>query len=99
MDKFRPDSFLRNADFRDNIFLGLNKLPKISEDSSDESYIIQPAYDQRPDLLSHKVYSNSRLWWVFAIRNPDVLVDPIRDFTSGKTIWIPSLERINKTIS
>ena len=95
MTTYRKDSFLRNAQMRDPIFLGQNTLPKITAQSTDESYIIDPAYDQRPDLLSHKIYGNSRLWWVFAQRNPDELIDPIRDFTAGKIIMLPQAERLN----
>ena len=98
MSKYRSDSFLRNAELRDPIFLGLNNLPKITAHSTDESYIIQPDYDQRPDLLSYKIYASSRLWWVFAVRNPDELIDPIRDFTSGKTIMLPTRNRLTSIL-
>lgn len=94
MSSYRKDSFLKNAQVRDNIFLGYNPLPKIAAHSTDESYIIDPAYDQRPDLLSHKLYGSSRLWWVFAARNPDDISDPIRDFSAGKTIMLPQYNRI-----
>lgn len=98
MPAYRKDSFLKNAQIRDTIFLGQNTLPKITAHSTDESYIIDPAYDQRPDLLSHKLYGSSRLWWVFAVRNPDDLVDPIRDFTAGKTIMLPQYNRITEVL-
>ena len=50
---------------------------------------IPPAYDQRPDLLSQEEYGTPRLWWVFAMRNPDLINDPINDFVSGLEIFIP----------
>lgn len=55
----------------------------------DNIYIIQPAYNQRPDLLSQQLYGTPRLWWVFAVRNPDLIIDPINDFISGLQIFIP----------
>ena len=51
---------------------------------------IPPEYDKRPDLLSQYEYGTPRLWWVFTLRNPDVLIDPIEDFKSGTEIYIPS---------
>lgn len=88
--KYRTDSFLINAQMRDNQFLGMNIPPKIAPASGDESYIIDLAYDQRPDLAAYKIYGSSRFWWVFAQRNPDVIVDPIRDFKAGARIMLPS---------
>ena len=51
---------------------------------------IPPAFDQRPDLMSNKEYGTPRLWWVFAIRNPDLITDPIHDFVAGLEIYIPT---------
>ena len=56
----------------------------------DATITIPPAYDKRPDLLSQAQYGTPRLWWVFAVRNPDILIDPIEDFVSGLTIYIPT---------
>lgn len=50
---------------------------------------IPPAYDQRPDLMSQAEYGTPRLWWVFAVRNPDLINDPIQDFVSGLEIFVP----------
>jgi hypothetical protein len=38
------------------------------------------------------MYGNTRLWWVFALRNPDILKDPLEDFKSGVVIKLPSPE-------
>ena len=51
---------------------------------------IPPAFDQRPDLLSQQEYGTPKLWWVFAIRNPDLIIDPINDFIAGIEIYVPS---------
>ena len=50
---------------------------------------IPASFDQRPDLLSQAQYGTPALWWVFAVRNPDLIIDPIQDFVSGLTIYIP----------
>lgn len=85
-ESYRPDSFLQNTEVRAGRFLGVNQLPKIPRTVNDEVYVIGHGYDQRPDLLAHELYGNSRLWWVFALRNPDVIKDPIRDFRTGTSI-------------
>ena len=51
---------------------------------------IPPAFDQRPDLMSNTEYGTPRLWWVFAVRNPDLINDPIQDFVAGLEIYIPT---------
>jgi hypothetical protein len=90
----RKDSFLKNAPLIDGVFLDINSLPVIPQASTDEEYEIAPGYDERPDLLAHQLYGSSRLWWVFAIRNPDVIVDPIRSFKAGARIFLPGSDII-----
>jgi hypothetical protein len=51
---------------------------------------IPAAFDQRPDLLSQAEYGTPSLWWVFAVRNPDLLIDPIHDFVAGLEIYVPA---------
>jgi len=86
----RTDSFLKNAPVtEDGLFLGVNTLPKIPKTTDDELYEIGHAYEERPDLLAYELYGNSRLWWVFSLRNPEILKDPIADFTAGKQIIVP----------
>lgn len=66
-------------------------VPRIVPKSDyDKILIIPPAYDQRPDLLSQAEYGTPRLWWVFAVRNPDLINDPIQDFIAGLEIYVPS---------
>lgn len=55
----------------------------------DNIVIIPPAFDQRPDLMSQDLYGTPRLWWVFAVRNPDLIIDPINDFVAGLQIFVP----------
>lgn len=63
-------------------------------DITDEEYIIESKYKERPDLLAAERYGSPNLWWVLPIRNKDVLIDPIADFQPGLTIWLPSSSRI-----
>ena len=55
-------------------------------------------YEHRPDLLANDAYGDSRLWWVFAVRNKDVIRDPVYDFIPGQTIFLPKLQTIKNAI-
>ena len=61
----------------------------ITKRADDVLYEIDKVYDLRPDILAFDLYGDSRLWWVFAQRNPNVLKDPLRDFRPGAQIYIP----------
>ena len=90
------DSFIKTKQLRNNKFLDVNKLPEIYQNINDEEYTIGHGYDERPDLLAHQIYGSSRLWWVFAMRNPDIIKDPIKDFKAGKTIILPAEDTVKK---
>lgn len=92
---FKKDSFLKHAGVLDNTFLDVNNLPVLPPNVNDEEYVINAMYDERPDLLAYELYGSTRLWWVFSLRNPDLLKDPIRDFKQGLNIFLPSAENVN----
>lgn len=62
---------------------------KVPKSDFDKLLIIPPEFDQRPDLLSNAEYGTPALWWVFCVRNPDLIIDPIEDFVAGLEIFIP----------
>ena len=64
--------------------------------SSDVYWAVTPVYQYRPDLLAYDLYSDSRLWWVFAQRNPNVLKDPYFDLLPGISIYIPKLDTLKQ---
>jgi hypothetical protein len=66
--------------------------------SSDVYWNIQRVYEYRPDLLAYDLYADSRLWWVFAQRNPNRLKDPYFDFVTGLGIYIPKLDTIKQVL-
>ena len=72
-----------------NWYLDLWTPRPITMSEFDPRIIIPAAFDQRPDLLSQQEYGTPRLWWVFALRNPDLMNDPINDFLAGLEIYIP----------
>ena len=88
-------SFLRNAKVN-KFYLDINQLPKIPKLDTDELYTIDSRYDKRPDLLANDLYGTTSLWWLFALRNPDVIIDPLEDFTSGTEIFLPSTTAVDR---
>lgn len=62
----------------------------------DVPYQIDSVYNFRPDLLSNDIYQTPKLWWVFAMRNPNDLRDPINDFVNGTIIMLPTLSNLKK---
>jgi hypothetical protein len=67
--------------------------------SSDVLYTIPEVYQYRPDLLAYDLYSDGRLWWIFAARNPNRLgFDPYFDFVAGVQIYIPKLETLRQVL-
>ena len=82
-----------NGDFLD---LMVNR--SIPSGAFDVVWSITSTYNLRPDLLAYDLYKNSRLWWVFASRNPDVLKDPLNDFVIGLTIYIPNIDTLRTAL-
>jgi hypothetical protein len=90
MAEYRPDSLYRNTDI-----IGSKYLDDLNVDNIDlvntttKSVKIELRHNEKPDLLAHELYGNSKLWWVFALFNQDALKDPIIDFKEGVTIKVP----------
>lgn len=72
-----------------SFYLDVAQIPPIPYDPSDVQYQIDAIYKNRPDLLAYDTYGDSSLWWVFSVRNPNVLQDPIFDFIPGTIIYVP----------
>jgi hypothetical protein len=66
--------------------------------ASDVFWTITPVYEFRPDILAYDLYSDSRLWWVFAQRNPNRLKDPYFDFVAGIEIYLPKLDTLKRSL-
>ena len=96
-DFHRRDSFLRNAGTFEG-FLDINSLPKIPEEPFELDYKIKEAHNRRPDILAMELYGSPRLWWVFALKNPDIIKDPLNDFKPGVVIKIPSPDTVKSFV-
>ena len=70
-------------------------MPKLD---SDVLWTITPAYNLRPDMLAYDTYGDSRLWWVFAARNPNILLDPLFDFVTGRSIYLPKQSTLSQAL-
>lgn len=82
-----------NTRFFDN-FLDVWKPREVPAALDDRFYTIEAVYKWRPDLLSFDLYETSKLWWVFAVRNPNALKDPVFDFIPGKKIFLPDKAKL-----
>lgn len=80
-----------NTDVYAEDFLDLMVNRSITTLLTDDYWEITATYHLRPDLLAYDLYQDSKLWWVFAQRNPNTLKDPLYDFTAGTKIYLPEL--------
>ena len=70
----------------------------IPANTFDIQWQITPTYANRPDLLAFDLYGDVNLWWVFAARNPEVIVDSIYDFVPGTVIYLPQQATLNTAL-
>ena len=91
-------SFYGNTPINSAGYLDILKPKPIPVAGDDVLYEITPAYNRRPDLLAYDLYAKKELWWVFAQRNPDVLKDPIFDFTPGTKIYLPQGKKLRERL-
>jgi len=81
-----------------NSFLDLMNNRPIPPNLDDTVWEITQTYHLRPDLLAYDLYDDSRLWWVFAQRNPNKIQDPLFDFVAGTTIFIPQIQTLKDSL-
>jgi hypothetical protein len=79
-------------------YLDILNFIDIPAEADDIEFSITSLYMHRPDLLAYDIYGDSQLWWTFAVRNKDVLRDPVYDFVPGQIIFLPKLETIKTAI-
>jgi hypothetical protein len=86
------------TEIKNENYLSFYEAREIPKDSSDILFEISPQYTFRPDLLSFDLYGTPKLWWVFTVRNPDVLKDPVFDFVAGNKIFLPKKSTLSATV-
>jgi len=77
-------------------YLNVLQIRPVPKSDDDVLYEVQPQFTHRPDLLAFSVYGSSKLWWVFAQRNMDVLKDPVFDLEAGVKIYLPRASTLQK---
>jgi hypothetical protein len=80
-------------------FLGIMKYRSILPASDDKNFTITTKYQYRPDKLSYDKYNTAAYWWVFTVRNRNLISDPIWDLIVDLQIILPSLATIQKVLS
>jgi len=80
-----------------NQFLDIMVNRPLEKNPDDIHWTITPTYHLRPDMLAFDLYSDSKLWWVFAQRNPNTLKDPMFDFVVGTEIYLPTRTTLSQT--
>ena len=95
---YGPSSPYKNTPVFAGKFLDLlvpRELPKMADDIL---FTISKTYEYRPDKLAFDLYNDQNLWWVFAVRNKNTLVDPIWDFASGTKIFLPKKSTVQTVL-
>ena len=81
-----------------NGYLDILSLPNLPSLATDAQWEVTAQYKHRPDLLAYDLYKDSALWWVFAVRNKDIIRDPVYDLIPGQKIFIPQTETLKKVL-
>lgn len=79
-------------------FLDVMTYRAIPKEADDIPYTIKPQHALRPDILAYDLYGDANLWWVFAVRNPNTIEDPIYDFTVDTVIYLPKLVTLKRVL-
>ena len=66
--------------------ISFRNLPSVADDIL---FTISSKYD---------LYKDSNLWWVFAVRNKDLIRDPIYDMKAGVQIYLPKLSTMSSVL-
>lgn len=89
----------KDTEVYNNKFLDFMVYRTIPSQPSDVLYTLPEVYQYRPDSLASDLYSDGRLWWVFAARNPNRLgPDPYFDFKTGVEFYIPKLDTLKQAL-
>ena len=67
--------------------------------SSDQVLVLDQVYQYKPDLLAYDLYGSSRLFWVFMMRNKDLIFDPIYDMVAGMTLLVPTKDSLTSLLN
>lgn len=86
-----------NTEITDN-YLDVITFRNFPFETDDTLFEVTKKYEYRPDLLAYDLYKDVNLWWVFSMRNPSVIKDPVFDLTSGTKIYLPKLSTLKNAL-
>ena len=95
---YPPTSPYYNTNTVNGKFLDIMVNRQIPVLATDVYWEVTTGYDLRPDLLAFDLYGDSKLWWVFASRNPNRLKDPFFDFVTGTGIYLPTSDTLKQAL-
>jgi len=98
MSNYQPTSPYYGTPMLSGNIMDVANFKPIPKNLTDTVYTIGTVYNLRPDLLAADLYGDSALWWVFAMRNPNVLKDPLFDFKLGNTIYLPNKDALKERL-
>jgi hypothetical protein len=75
-------------------YLDIANFPAVPKSPDDVVFTINKTYQYRPDLLAFDLYGDAGLWWVFAMRNPNSIEDPVFDMKIGRAIYLPKKDAL-----
>ena len=75
-------------------YLDVANLPVMPRLADDVLFTVNKTYQYRPDLLAFDLYGDAGYWWVFSLRNPNAIKDPVFDMRVGARIYLPKKETI-----
>lgn len=81
-----------------NGYLDTLSFRDIPNERDDILFEVTATYENRPDLLAYDLYKDSKLWWVFAVRNKRLLKDPVYDLKAGVKIYLPKLSTLKRSL-
>jgi hypothetical protein len=81
-----------------NGYLDVATFRSFPSQDDDVLYQVSKEYEYRPDLLAYEIYKDSSLWWVFAVRNPSIIKDPIFDLEAGVVIYLPKISTLQNSL-
>lgn len=79
-------------------YLDLINFRNIPNVVNDVKFTVTKQYENRPDLLAFDLYGDVNLWWVFAVRNKDVIKDPVYDLYAGQEIYLPQMSTLKQVL-
>lgn len=81
-----------------NGYLDVMEFRDLPSERDDILFEVTATYENRPDLLANDIYKDSRLWWVFAIRNKTIIKDPVYDLKAGVKIYLPKMSTLKSVL-